>query len=171
MPRRGVPLEDQGVAQVDTAGRRPRWCLRRAFFAAGRRASWLTLPLRDHQLLVRIPVGTVAFEELAFRGVLLDMLLRQRGPGPAVGMDSALFGLWHVVPTLATAAANGIAGRRRLALVAGSVLCTTAGGVAFCALRLRCGQLLAPALLHLALNDVDTGYALSWWVRSGVRRR
>ena len=121
-----------------------------------------------HQLLVRIPVGTVAFEELAFRGVLLDLVLRQLPPARALAINGALFGLWHVAPTLATASANGIRGRARLAMVAGSVLTTAAAGELFSALRLRSGHLLAPALLHLACND--TGYALSWWVRSRAGR-
>ena len=117
-----------------------------------------------YQTIWRIPVGTVAFEELAFRGVLLDLL---RGPlslEAAVAADSVIFGLWHIVPTLATATANDIIGRRRVALVVGSVLATAVGGVILATLRLRGRHLLAPALLHLAFNDF--GYLLSWWVRS-----
>ena len=117
-----------------------------------------------YQTLVRIPVGTVAFEELAFRGVLLGLLLRRLSPAAAVAVDSALFGLWHIVPTLATARANQITGAGRVGLVAGAVVLTAVGGAVFCALRLRGRHLLAPALLHLAFNDV--GYLLSWWVRA-----
>ncbi|MDP8991617.1 MAG: CPBP family glutamic-type intramembrane protease [Actinomycetota bacterium] len=117
-----------------------------------------------YQTLVRIPVGTVAFEELAFRGVLLGLLLRRLSPAAAVAVDSALFGLWHIVPTLATARANQITGAGRVGLVAGAVVVTAVGGAVFCALRLRGRHLLAPALLHLAFNDV--GYFLSWWVRA-----
>jgi uncharacterized protein len=116
------------------------------------------------QVLWRIPVGTVAFEELAFRAVLLDLLRRRHGTVPAVALDSALFGLWHIAPTLATASANGIGGWRRSAAAAGSVLVTAVGGAAFCALRLGTGHTAAPALAHLALND--TAYALSWHLRS-----
>ena len=119
---------------------------------------------RLYQLGLRIPVGTAAFEELAFRGVLLTLLRQRLSPRAAVAVDSALFGLWHIVPTLATARTNGIVGTGRVGLVIGSVLLTAAGGVVFCALRLRGRHLLAPALLHVAFND--TGYALAWWLRS-----
>jgi len=119
---------------------------------------------RLYQTVVRIPAGTVAFEELAFRGVLLAVLLRRLPPVAAVAVDSSLFGLWHVVPTLGAARANGIVGAGRVGLVAGSVLVTAVGGVVFCALLVRGGHLVAPAMLHLAINDA--GYVLAWWVRS-----
>ncbi|MBW3651628.1 MAG: CPBP family intramembrane metalloprotease, partial [Actinobacteria bacterium] len=76
---------------------------------------------------------------------------------------SALFGLWHIVPTLATARANRIVGLGRLGLVAGSVLATTAAGAVLCGLRMRTGHVLAPALLHLGVNDA--GYVLAWRAR------
>ncbi|MDQ4133578.1 MAG: CPBP family intramembrane metalloprotease [Actinomycetota bacterium] len=118
---------------------------------------------RVYQTAVRIPLGTVAFEELAFRGVLLAFLRRRLPLAVAVVVDSALFGLWHIVPTLGTARANQIAGTGRAGLLIGSVLVTAVGGVVFCALRVRGGHLLAPAMLHLAFND--TGYLLASWVR------
>jgi membrane protease YdiL (CAAX protease family) len=121
------------------------------------------------QTLVRIPVGTVAFEEVAFRGVLLALLRRRLPARAALVTASALFGLWHVVPTLAMARANGITGRRRTVLVGASVAATTLAGTAFCALRRRAGHLLAPALLHLAFND--TGYVLAWQVRTRAASR
>lgn len=119
---------------------------------------------RLYQTVVRIPVGTVAFEELAFRGVLLGLLRRRLPAAAAVTVDSALFGLWHIVPTMATARTNHITGLRRVGLVTGSVLATTAGGAALCALRMRARHLLAPALLHLGFNDA--GYVLAWCIRA-----
>ena len=118
---------------------------------------------RLYQTALRIPVGTAAFEELAFRGVLLALLRRRLPLRAAVVIDSALFGLWHIVPTLATARANGIVGPGRVGLVVGSVAATTLGGAVFCALRLRGRHLLAPVMLHVAFND--TGYLLAWWLR------
>ena len=119
---------------------------------------------RLYQTVIRIPVGTVVFEELAFRGVLLAVLCRRLRLTAAVGVNSALFGLWHIVPTLSTATANDIEGLVRVGLVAGSVLATAVGGVVFCALRLRGRHVLAPAMLHVAFDDV--GYLTAWWVRS-----
>jgi membrane protease YdiL (CAAX protease family) len=109
--------------------------------------------------LVVIPLGTVVAEELAFRGVLWAMLARRHGEWVATAVSSVLFGLWHVLPALGGGAANelatgalggGTAGTA--ARVAGTVLLTTAGGVVFCWLRVRSGSLLAPVLLHWALN-------------------
>ncbi|HEX2063708.1 MAG TPA: CPBP family glutamic-type intramembrane protease, partial [Acidimicrobiales bacterium] len=119
---------------------------------------------RLYQTAVRIPVGTVLFEEVAFRAVLLALLRRRLSLAAAVAVDSALFGLWHIVPTLATARANDVVGLGRLGLVAGSVLATAVGGAVFCALRVRGRHVVAPALLHLGFNDA--GYLLAWWVRS-----
>jgi membrane protease YdiL (CAAX protease family) len=119
---------------------------------------------RLYQILIRIPVGTVVFEELAFRAVLLALLCQRLSLKAAVALDCALFGLWHIVPTLSTATANGMEGLARLGLVAGSVVATAAGGVLFCALRFRGRHVLAPAMLHVAFNDL--GYVLAWWVRS-----
>jgi membrane protease YdiL (CAAX protease family) len=118
---------------------------------------------RLYQTALRIPVGTAAFEEMAFRGVLLALLRRRLRLGAAIAVNSALFGLWHIVPTLATARANGIVGMGRVGLVIGSVVTTAVGGAVFCALRLRGRHLVAPALLHIAFND--TGYLLAWWLR------
>jgi uncharacterized protein len=117
-----------------------------------------------HQALVRIPLGTVLFEEVAFRGVLLALLMQRMSTRSAVLVNSALFGLWHIVPTLGAADTNDIGGLAQAGTVAGAVVVTFVGGVVFCALRLRSGHLVAPVLLHLAFNV--TGYALSWAVQS-----
>jgi membrane protease YdiL (CAAX protease family) len=119
---------------------------------------------RLYQTVIRIPVGTVVFEELAFRGVLLAVLCRRLRLTAAVGVNSALFGLWHIVPTLSTATANDIEGLARVGLVAGSVLATAVGGVVSCALRVRGRHVLASAMVDVAFKDV--GYLVSWWVRS-----
>ena len=74
-------------------------------------------------------------------------------------MSSALFGLWHVLPALGGGAANesvagivgdGVAGTALR--VAGTVIFTGLAGVLLCELRARSGSLLAPILLHWAVN-------------------
>lgn len=117
-----------------------------------------------YQALVRIPLGTVVFEEVAFRGVLLALLCRRMSTRSAVLVSSGLFGLWHIRPTIGAADVNDIAGAALAGSVLGAVVVTSVGGVAFCWLRLRSGHLAAPVLLHLAFNV--TGYSLSWWVQS-----
>lgn len=138
--------------------------LTRAFFEDERVEIDNGLGELAYQALVRIPLGTVVFEEVAFRGVLLALLLRRMSTRSAVLVNSALFGLWHIVPSMGAATTNGVLGIGQVGAVAGAVVVTTVGGVVFCALRLRSGHLVAPVLLHLAFNV--TGYALAWWVQT-----
>ncbi|MCA1690759.1 MAG: CPBP family intramembrane metalloprotease [Actinobacteria bacterium] len=111
-----------------------------------------------YRCLVRIPCGTVVLEEVAFRGVLLALVERSTSTGVAVGVSSLLFGLWHILPTLPTLDANGLArsGRARVVAVAGAVLFTALVGVVFCWLRYRTGSLVASALVHVAANSGAT---------------
>lgn len=111
-----------------------------------------------HQVLVRIPLGTVVWEEVAFRGVLLAALTRMVPPRAAIGVSAAVFGFWHVRPTLGAVAANDLAGgpvTRFLIVVLGCAV-TAAAGWLFAWLRVRTGSLLAPVLLHLATNTLGT---------------
>lgn len=110
------------------------------------------------QVLVRIPLGTVVLEEVAFRGVLPALLERRVGPRGAVAASAALFGLWHVLPTLSALETNDLAsgaGRRAL-LVGGAVVGTGLGGAALSWLRRRADSLAAPALVHWAANAAAT---------------
>lgn len=104
--------------------------------------------------LVRIPLGTAVFEEVAFRGVLLGSLLRAGSVGRAVAVSSVVFGLWHIPPTWVTLGINGVdaASQHGLIALAGSVMVTTIAGALFSWLRLRSGSLLAPVLAHWATN-------------------
>ena len=93
--------------------------------------------------LVSVPLSTVAFEEVAFRGVLWGLLAQQHGPGAATVATAALFGLWHVPPR-----------RTPLPAVAGTVLFTAAAGLLFGWLRQETGSLLPPVVLHWAANGL-----------------
>lgn len=103
--------------------------------------------------LVRVPWGTVVPEEVAFRAVLLALWSAEQPVAVAVAGSSAVFGLWHVVPTLAMLDANGVQSHRQRA-VAGAVLATAVAGAGLCALRLLTGSLVAPILVHLATNSL-----------------
>ncbi len=107
-----------------------------------------------YQVLIRIPFGTVLWEETAFRGVLLAALLRVLPVRSAIGTSAAVFGVWHIRPTLSATAANGLAAgsRGRTAAVASGCVVTAAAGAFFTWLRMRSGSLLAPVLLHAAAN-------------------
>jgi membrane protease YdiL (CAAX protease family) len=107
-----------------------------------------------YEVLIRIPLGTVLWEETAFRGVLLASLLRVMPPRPAIAASAAVFGIWHIRPTLSATAANELASGPfgRLAAAFWGCAGTAAVGLLFTGLRLRSGSLLAPVLVHAATN-------------------
>jgi uncharacterized protein len=119
---------------------------------------------------VLIPLGTVLFEEVAFRGVLWGLLRRRHGTWVATSVSSALFGLWHVLPSLGLAASDQALGSTvgrgtpgQALSVLGTVLFTGLAGVVFCELRRRSGSLLAPAGLHWATNGLGVLAAAAIW--------
>lgn len=107
-----------------------------------------------YQVLLRIPVGTVAWEEIAFRGVLQASLGRVLEEPWASAVGAAVFGVWHIRPTAGALAVNGLAVGRgaRILAVTGVVAGTAGAGVLLSLLRERSGSLVAPVLLHLAAN-------------------
>jgi len=129
------------------------------------------------QALVEVPFGTVLLEEIAFRAVLLSMLIRRLDLGWGVAITSLVFGLWHILPSIGTHEQNPALGsvvgkgrRGNILAVALSVLTTTIAGVLFAGLRLFSGSVLAPMGLHWATNGL--GYAFSWLlIRARDRRR
>jgi membrane protease YdiL (CAAX protease family) len=108
-----------------------------------------------YHALVRVPVGTVLLEEVAFRGALFGALLRATDPARAAVLSSAVFGLWHVRPTLGLLDANDVTPDvlARAGMVAAAVGFTTVGGLLFCALRVRSGSTVAPIVAHIATNS------------------
>jgi membrane protease YdiL (CAAX protease family) len=123
-----------------------------------------------YQVLVRIPVGTVAWEEIAFRGVLQAALRRVLAEPWAGAAGASVFGLWHIRPTVGALAVNGLAtGRRaRVLAVTGVVAAMAGAGAVLSLLRERSGSLAAPVLLHLATNC--TGPPASALARRRERR-
>lgn len=121
-----------------------------------------------YHALVRVPLGTVALEEVAFRGVLLSMLLARTSTLRAVAWSSLLFGLWHVLPIIGMGPVNptqedhleGTDGT--LVAVVGGVAATALAGAFLCWLRLRTHSLVAPMVLHWATNGL--GYLAAWIV-------
>ncbi len=120
---------------------------------ADERATLTPSELAFHAL-VRIPLGTALFEEVAFRGLLLAALLRATSRVRATAGSSVAFGLWHVAPTMVTLEINQVAVTSAvgLAAIAAAVVVTTLAGVVFCVLRLASGSLVAPILAHWATN-------------------
>lgn len=145
-----------GSAMAVTAGYGAVWAIpavRRAVAGSGAR------PARAlRRALVDIPVSTVIPEEFAFRGVLMGLL----GGGRRAAVESsAVFGLWHLLPAFGAGPANATVDRlvgddpRGVAIrAAGTVLVTAVGGLLMAEVRLRSGSLLAPVLLHWAVNGL-----------------
>lgn len=120
--------------------------------------------------LVTIPLATVLFEEVAFRGVLWAELRAHLDDTRATAVSAVLFGLWHVLPALdltrtstAVRGSGGPSGARVLVTVAGTVVFTTAAGVLFAELRRRSDSLVAPAVLHWAANGLGVLAAARVW--------
>jgi membrane protease YdiL (CAAX protease family) len=110
--------------------------------------------------LVRIPLGTALFEEVAFRGVLPALGRRVLTPLRANLLAATLFGLWHLLPTASVATGNaGVAGIPDEIVLAGGVVGTAAAGLGFSWLRDRRG-LAAPVLLHATVNSA--AFAVAW---------
>jgi membrane protease YdiL (CAAX protease family) len=113
-----------------------------------------------YELVVTILLATVIPEELAFRGVLLGSALHLFGTWRAVLITSALFGLWHVAPTLHTMSDNqSVRHTPAVFVVLGAVAVTFVAGVIFCWLRLRSRSLVAPAIAHFATNGLALAFA------------
>jgi membrane protease YdiL (CAAX protease family) len=113
-----------------------------------------------YDLGVPIVLLTAIPEEFAFRGVLLGSALRLWGPWRASLITSALFGLWHIAPTLHTMSDNhefagaAASAAGQVLLVLGAIAVTFVAGLAFCWLRLRSRSLVAPVMAHIATNGL-----------------
>jgi len=114
--------------------------------------------LLAYRALIRIPLGTVLLEEVAFRSVLLAAWRRVASLPSAIVGSSFVFGLWHIRPAIDLLIENDVAadGPARILAVLGAVAGTFVAGVAFCWLRVKSGSLLAPVLAHAAANSLAT---------------
>jgi membrane protease YdiL (CAAX protease family) len=120
-----------------------------------------------HRAGLVVPLGTVVFEEVAFRGVLWGLFDAAHGAVWATAVTAVLFGFWHVLPAVDGARANSptgaVARADLLRQIAGTVAFTALAGVVFGVLRDQSGSLLAPALLHWATNGLGiVAAALAW---------
>jgi len=133
-----APAMAFGLAQWDTFREMPWW----GEFA-------FTPQFLVYRVAFRIPLGTALFEEVAFRGVLFGMLLRE-GKGAAIWLSSALFGLYHVGPTVRLIDSSGLQLSRTevIVLVAGGAVFTFLVGLVFAAVRYKSRNVAGPTLTH-----------------------
>ncbi|MPZ52870.1 MAG: CPBP family intramembrane metalloprotease [Acidimicrobiia bacterium] len=102
----------------------------------------LELPEITEWALVHVPLGTVLAEELAFRSVLNAVAKRSLSPPVEILLQAVAFGMWHAFPEPDENTPTG-----------GVVLATGLGGLLLTRLRNQSGSVVAPALLHLAVNS------------------
>ena len=117
-------------------------------------------PLRDEAVppllfhaLIALPLQTAVPEELAFRGLLLGLLMRNLSPLRSAVVMSAVFVAWHVVVQAQTLAQTNLESVQLLipaAVVA--VLALFAGGMVFAYLRLRTRNLAGAVAAHWWFN-------------------
>lgn len=118
--------------------------------------------------LVRVPLGTVLLEEVAFRGVLPAVLGARTRRWVAVAISAGLFGCWHILPSLGLDEVNPVATDTVGTLPAwvttlGAVGSTAAVGVWLWFLRHRSTSLLVPMALHWATNGFGYLFAYAAW--------
>ena len=129
-----------------------------------------------YELFVRIPFATAASEELMFRSALEGVLARNRSPLQAALIAAPLFGVWHVLPALDRLHSNpGLSSlhrggmKRRTIVVAGTVGVTAVASLGLSWLRRRTGSVVAPILVHYAINA--GGFAGGWIASRGKAAR
>lgn len=98
-------------------------------------------------LLLRIPLGTVVCEELIFRSALHEASVDAFGVRGGIAASSIVFGLWHIPVARGTGVLGPVP----------TLVATGLGGALFAWLRHRSGSVVAPALLHYALNAGGAG--------------
>lgn len=117
---------------------------------------------------VRVPLGTVLLEEVAFRAVVPALFAVRTSTRVTVVASAGLFGCWHILPALGLDTVNPVATDTVGALpswvtVVGAVLAAGAVGVWFWYLRRRSDSLLAPMALHWSTNALGYLFAYAAW--------
>jgi len=99
--------------------------------------------------LVYLPLQTAIPEELAFRGLVLGLLIRQLTPLRATLVTSAIFVAWHVVVQVQTLAVTNFTSAWQIGPAMGLAFAGLfTGGVIFALLRLRTRNLAAAVVAH-----------------------
>ena len=128
-----------------------------------------------YHFVARIPVATALCEEVIFRLAIPDLLKRRRSALEAELITAALFGMWHILPTIdrlhtnpGTAAVHRRSVVGQLAVVATTVGATGIAGLGFAKLRDVSGSIVAPIIVHAAFNG---GGFLGGWLSAQRERK
>ena len=108
---------------------------------------------------IEIPFATVLFEEVLFRGLLVYLLDQLLSFNQAMIVASLLFGMWHLLPSIHFTRNVSIAPKSMSIAALATVGATTMLGLFLCVARFWSGSLLAPIIIHCAINV--SGYLTS----------
>ncbi|HLF61058.1 MAG TPA: CPBP family intramembrane glutamic endopeptidase [Acidimicrobiia bacterium] len=125
--------------------------------------------------MVRFPLGTALFEELAFRGVIYGMWRRSGASSPqAAAVTAGTFVVWHLIPARQALAGNPLGPRlggprsRATVVLTGAVL-TGVSSLGLSWMRERSGSLIAPWMTHAAFNSALYLAGVAAWRRATNR--
>jgi membrane protease YdiL (CAAX protease family) len=117
------------------------------------------------RVFFRIPLGTVLFEEMLFRGIFFGYLKRRQTPVRAVLISSLFFAFWHIVPAYEVVSYNFRIGSILLGVIywvvgmAGAFI----AGLGFAFIRKRTDNLAGCLLAHYLINSLTlTIIYVSW---------
>ncbi len=105
---------------------------------------------------VRIPLGTVVLEEIAFRGVLFQLFLRVSRTNQAVALQSLVFALWHVGLLLRGLSVSTPTVSSMLLTFLGVTTGTFLGGALLGLLRTQTSSLVGSMVTHWVINALVT---------------
>ena len=115
-------------------------------------------------VVILLPLKTVFFEELAFRGLLPSLLFKSTTKRNTIFLSSLAFGLWHVSSSFRVGDYNfmGVNVPGFIFMLT-AVSATSFAGYLFLQMRLRSKSLLAPIAVHWFINGSAIILAsLSW---------
>jgi uncharacterized protein len=115
-----------------------------------------------------LPLKTVVFEELAFRGLIPALVEKWKNKSVAIWFSSALFGLWHMTTALDTRSDltyHNLTLPSYLILII-IFLATSTAGYFLVYLRYRSDSLVTPIFLHWFINASAVILAAISWSHS-----
>ncbi|MGH9198426.1 MAG: CPBP family intramembrane glutamic endopeptidase, partial [Acidimicrobiia bacterium] len=125
-----------------------------------------------YRVLVRLPLGTALFEEVAFRGVVYGMWRRSgASPRKSAAAAAITFGIWHLIPANQALTGNPLGPRftscpSRVGVVVAGALLTSLSSFGFSWMMERSGSLLAPWMTHAAINSAGYLAGVAAWRRA-----
>ena len=172
--RRGLLMGGSGALLAITSALAARGCIQLRPFLLDARAESQSRGEVIYRSVLRFPIGTALFEEVAFRGVVYGMWRRAGSSHKAASAVAAgAFGLWHVIPSWSALRGNPLgrtvtAGRSIMGVVLAGAAITGLSSVGLTWLRGRSGSLVAPWLTHSAANSVGYLAGVDAWRRTSA---